>query len=155
MKYLVVFVVGFLFGGWAVPLGFVFDMGPPTVFLVAAGGGLFGCWLFLLAGEHIEHFIRDRRPHGDARVAHDPGADGADGAEGADLTTGRVGRLVDRYGARGLGLVGPIVPGVTASVVGGLALGLNRRELGKWLTIGIIVMYGLYTAGVALLIKVW
>ena len=50
-----------------------------------------------------------------------------------------------------MGIVGPIFPGVTASVIGGLALGLDRRSLGKWMTIGIIVMYGLYGLGLALL----
>lgn len=152
MRYLVVFVVGFVLGGWAVPLGFVFDMGAPTVFMVAAGGGLFGCWLFLLAGGRIERYVRSRRR---LRGHVDPETDETDETDEVDPGGGRVGRLVDRYGARGLGLVGPIVPGVTASVVGGLALGLDRRELGKWLSIGIIVMYGLYTAAVALLISIW
>jgi hypothetical protein len=60
--------------------------------------------------------------------------------------------FIDRYGVRGLGVVGPIFPGVTASVAGGLALGLDRRALGKWMTIGIIAMYGLYTLGLSLLV---
>ena len=36
-----------------------------------------------------------------------------------------VGRLADRYGARGLGLVGPIFPGVTASVLIGFAMSFS------------------------------
>lgn len=96
MDLLIVAVAGLLIGGWAVPLGFWLGLSPLITFLTAAGGGLAGCWAFIL--------------------------------------------------------VGPIFPGVTASVVGGLALGLDRRELGKWMTIGIIVMYGLYTLGAATLV---
>jgi hypothetical protein len=65
----------------------------------------------------------------------------------------RIRQLTDRYGAKGLGLVGPIFPGVTASVLMGLALGLSRSSLAKWLSIGIAVMFALYTAGLWLLIE--
>ena len=49
---------------------------------------------------------------------------------------------------------GPIVPGVTASVLVGLGLGLKRGELGRWMTIGIAVMFALYCGGLWLLIEV-
>jgi hypothetical protein len=155
MKVLAVMVAGLVLGGWAVPMGFVLDLSPLATFLAAAGGGLIGCWAFLLAGERISAFIRRHREETNESLAtvddqsgqqHNDTAD-----EAADPDTGRVRRFVDRFGVRGLGIVGPIFPGVTASVIGGLALGLDRRSLGKWMTIGIIVMYGLYVLGLTLL----
>lgn len=148
MEYLAVAVAGFVLGGWAVPMGFVLGLGPVATFVSAAGGGLVGCWAFLLVGDRFAAWIRRRRgdeemPDARASVAGDAEADG------------RVRGFVDRYGVRGLGLIGPLFPGVTASVAGGLALGLDRRALGRWLTIGIVVMYGLYVLGVALLVYVF
>ncbi len=151
MKVVVVALAGFLIGGWAVPLGFVLGISPLVTFVVAAGGGLVGCWAFILAGDRVAGWWRRRRT-GDGALASPAESDKS--APGDDHA-GRVRRFVDRFGVRGLGIVGPIFPGVTASVAGGLALGLDGRELGKWMSIGIIVMYGLYTLGALLLVDLF
>jgi hypothetical protein len=151
MKFVVVAIAGFVLGGWAVPLGFVLDIGPIGTFVAAAGGGLIGCWAFLLAGDRVAEWAKQRR-------ARNHPADDTDPTENADEEAeadSRVQRFVDRYGVRGLGIVGPIFPGVTVSVAGGLALGLDRRQLGKWMTIGIIAMYGLYVLGLSLLLALF
>lgn len=153
MRYLAVAIAGFVLGGWAVPLGFVLGIGPLGTFAAAAIGGLVGCWAFLLVGDRISEWTRRRRNGRDEESA--PNEQGANGSGQDADNAGRVQSFVDRYGVRGLGLVGPIFPGVTASVVGGLALGLDRRELGKWMTIGIVVMYGLYSLGLWLLIELF
>jgi hypothetical protein len=149
MKFVAVMVAGLTLGGWAVPMGFVFDLSPLTTFVAAAGGGLLGCWAFLLAGERISAFVHRHRGETTSGEQSNNAPD-----EAGDDDTGRVRKFVDRFGVRGLGIVGPIFPGVTASVIGGLALGLDRRALGKWMTIGIIVMYGLYVLGLALIVSV-
>jgi uncharacterized membrane protein len=141
MEYLIVAVCGFILGGWAVPLGFLLGLGPVATFAASAAGGLIGCWVFLLAGDRIAEWTSRRR----GRRSDEESSD--DQAE-----TGKVTRFVDRSGVRGLGLIGPIFPGVTASVIGGLALGLDRRALGRWLSVGIVVMYALYVAAVTLLV---
>jgi hypothetical protein len=149
MRFLIVALAGFLIGGWAVPLGFWLGLSPLVTFLTSAGGGLAGCWAFILVGDRVAAWWRRRRG---TELTAGPPTEDEETAAGDDDAAGRVGRFVDRYGVRGLGIVGPIFPGVTVSVAGGLALGLDRRELGKWMTIGIIVMYGLYTLGAALLV---
>jgi len=155
MKFLAVMFAGLALGGWAVPMGFVLDLGPATTFAAAASGGLLGCWAFLLAGERISAFMRERRGKTKENLvgaANEPTQQCDDVADQpGDVDAGRVRKFVDRFGVRGLGIVGPLFPGVTASVIGGLALGLDRRLLGKWMTIGIILMYGLYVVGLALL----
>lgn len=147
MAYLIVAVCGFVLGGWAVPLGFLLGLGPVATFASAAAGGLVGCWVFLLAGDRIAGWIDGRR----ASSSEETGA----GEASDEVATGRVRRFVDHCGVRGLGLIGPIFPGVTASVVGGLALGLDRRALGRWLTVGIVVMYGLYVLAVTALVALF
>jgi hypothetical protein len=160
MEYLAVMVTGLLLGGWAVPLGFALGLGPLATFAAAAGGGLVGCWAFLLAGDRISALARRLGRSDGSDVAEtdgvlddEPGDESTGSAE--DSGGGRITELVDRFGVRGLGIIGPIFPGVTASVIGGLAIGIDRRSLGRWMTIGIIVMYGLYVIGVTLLIELW
>lgn len=162
VEYVVVLVAGFVLGGWAVPLGFLLGLGPVATFLTATAGGLIGCWVFLLGGERVAAWVRRRRRDGShhspsAATAEAAAADGGtgddDGPDAGDA--GRVARFVDRYGVRGLGIVGPIFPGVTASVIGGLAVGLDRRSLGRWMTIGIVVIYALYVLAMSLLVALF
>ena len=145
MRVVVVALAGFLIGGWSVPLGFLLGISPLVTFLAAAGGGLAGCWAFVLAGDRVKSWWRRRK--GLDEVLEDP--------DGTTEDDGRVQRFVDRYGVRGLGLVGPIFPGVTASVAGGLAIGLDGRQLGRWMTIGILIMYSLYTVGLVVLVELF
>ena len=67
----------------------------------------------------------------------------------------RVGRLLGERGVRGLGLFGPIFPGVTVSVIVGLAMGADRGELIRWMSIGILGLFAIYTLGLVLLIEVF
>ncbi len=160
MKYLAVALAGFVLGGWSVPLGFLLGMGPIATFFSAAAGGLIGCWVFLLAGDSIEAFLAKHKKTSEAQGASGDDGDaktveaGDDEAE-SEAPARKVSSFVDRYGVRGLGLVGPLFPGVTISVVGGLALGLDRRQLGTWLSIGIVGMYGLYAAGLWMLVSLF
>jgi len=148
MEVVVVAIAGFLIGGWSVPLGFVLGLSPGVTFVAAAGGGLSGCWAFILAGDRVKAWWRRRRGAG----ATEPDDDEPKSALDA---RGRIRHFVDLHGVRGLGIVGPIFPGVTVSVAGGLALGLDGRQLGKWMSIGIVIMYGLYTLGALLLVELF
>ncbi len=53
----------------------------------------------------------------------------------------RAKRLAEKHGARGLGVVGPLVLGPTITVVVGLGLGIEKRELAWWLSIGTAVTF--------------
>jgi uncharacterized membrane protein len=133
---LVVAAVSFVSGGFAIPIGFALGLSPLEVYLAAVAGSMAGLVVFLYAGDKLRaRLTRDREPR-----PLDPDS--------------RIRQLTDRYGAKGLGLVGPIFPGVTASVLVGLALGLSRSALARWLSIGIAVMFALYTVGLWLLIEV-
>jgi hypothetical protein len=127
-------------------LGFILDVPPLLTYLAAALGGIVGCWALVLFADKVTAWWRARRGRRTDAVAPsdlDPRA------------AGRVRRLVDRFGVKGLGLIGPIFPGVTVSVLAGIAVGLDRRQLARWMTLGIALMYGLYVIGVVVLIELW
>lgn len=134
---LVVAVISFVSGGFAIPIGFALGLEPLGVYIAASLGSVAGLVVFLYAGDKI----RDRLTRG--RPPAEPDADSG------------IRRFSDRYGAKGLGFVGPIFPGVTASVIIGLSLGLPRASLARWMSIGIAVMFALYTAGLWLLIELF
>lgn len=136
MKYLVVGVVGLLMGGVAIPAGFTLGLSALETWLAAAAGGVGGMLVFVLAGGKLREWIIDK-----ANVSEEAQERGT--------------RILGRFGVRGLGLVGPIFPGVTASVLIGVGAGADRRELTKWMTIGIVGMYGLFSFGLALLIELF
>ena len=131
----VVALISFVSGGFAIPIGFALGLEPFGVYLAASVGSVAGLVVFLYAGDKVrERVLRGREP--------------------AEVDTGsRIRELVDRYGAKGLGLVGPIFPGVTASVIIGLSLGLSRASLARWMSFGIAVMFAIYTGGLWLLIE--
>jgi hypothetical protein len=135
VAFLVVAIVSLVSGGFAIPIGFALGLNPIAVYLAACLGSMIGLVVFLYSGDKVRQWLtRDREPRQpdpDSRLRH----------------------LTDRYGAKGLGLVGPIFPGVTASVLIGLTLGLSRGALARWLSIGVAVMFALYTAGLWLLIE--
>ena len=136
MEYLVIAVVGLLMGGVAIPGGFALGLSPLETWLAAVAGGVGGMFVFVMAGGKVRKWIIDR-----ANISEEAQERGK--------------RILGRFGVRGLGLIGPIFPGVTASVLIGVGAGADRRDLTRWMTIGIVVLYGIYSFGLALLIEVF
>ena len=134
VAYLIVAAISFVSGGFAIPIGFALGLHAIEVYLAAVAGSLAGLAVFLFAGEKVRsRLMADREPPSEQS---------------------RVRESADRYGPRGLGLVGPIFPGVTASVVLGLALGMDKSALARWMSIGIAAMFALYCGGLWLVIEV-
>jgi uncharacterized membrane protein len=132
---LVVGTISFVSGGFGIPIGFALGLEPLEVYVAASLGSVAAVVLFLYAGDKLrDRLVRDRLP-----TEPDPDS--------------RSRRLSDRYGAKGLGLVGPLFPGVTASVLIGLSLGLRRASLARWMSLGIVLMYALYTVGFWVLVE--
>lgn len=136
LAWVVVAAISFVSGGFAIPIGFSLSLSAIEVYLAASIGSMLGLWVFLLAGDGLRRRLTGKQ---------EPDAPDPDSW---------IGRFADRFGAKGLGIVGPIVPGVTASVLLGLALGFPRSALGRWMSIGIALMFALYCGGLWLLIEV-
>lgn len=133
--FLIVAATALLSGGFAIPLGFLLEMPILDVYLAAVIGAIVGMIVFAFVGGGIRRFAVSRMK--------DP-----------DDAHARVSKVLGQWGVRGLGLVGPIFPGVTVSVVVGLAVGVDRNELVRWMTVGILTLYGVYTIGLAILIEI-
>ena len=143
---IVVAAISALSGGFAIPIGFALGLSPLTVYLAATIGSLSGLIVFLFAGGKVRsRFSKSPDP--------DEGAD-LDTDEAERRTDSRSHRLVERYGAKGLGMVGPIFPGVTGSVIIGLGMGLERKAIARWMSLGIAVMFAIYVAGLWSLIEI-
>lgn len=133
----VVALTSFFSGGFAIPTGFALGLSPVEVYVASVLGSMIGLIAFLYAGDAVRtRLTGEREP-----VSPPSGS--------------RLRVLTDRYGAKGLGLVGPIFPGVTASVLVGLALGLSRPALARWMTIGIAVLFAVYTFGLWALVEIF
>ena len=143
---IVVGIISAVSGGFAIPIGFALGLAPLTVYLAATIGSLAGLVVFLFAGDKLRsRFAKSPDP--------DDGAD-PDTDEAELRADSRSRRLVERYGAKGLGMVGPIFPGVTGSVIIGLGMGLERKAILRWMSLGIAVMFAIYVAGLWLLIEI-
>ena len=135
--FVVVVVISFISGGFAIPTGYALGLEPIEVYVASVVGSMVGMVVFLYAGDALRSKLMK-------------GRDPSPPAEGS-----RIRELTDRYGAKGLGLVGPLFPGVTASVVLGLALGLPRPALARWTTIGIAALFAVYTFGLWALVEIF
>jgi uncharacterized membrane protein len=133
--HLIVAVVAVISGGFAIPVGFLLDLPPLETYLAAVAGALIGMAFFIFVGSGLRSWIVKK-------------------ANISEERTGKGKQMLGKYGVRGLGLIGPIFPGVTVSVLIGLAAGISRRELATWMSMGVLVMYALYTVGLALIIEV-
>ena len=126
LGFLAVALLGALFGGFAVPAGLLMGLNPLATYVAASAGALVVIWLLLVGGG----LLRDRLV---ARMGRER------------RRSDWVRRLVDRHGPPGLGLLGSLFPGVTASCVAGLALGVDGRSLARWMSLGTSILYGAYT----------
>jgi hypothetical protein len=133
--HLIVAVVAIISGGFAIPVGFLLELPAIETYLAAAAGALAGMVFFVFVGSGLRSWIVRRANISDEK-----------------LEKGK--KMLGKYGTRGLGLIGPIFPGVTVSVLIGLTAGIDKKELTKWMSIGVLAMYAIYTAGLAVIIEI-
>lgn len=131
----IVFVAALLSGGFAIPAGFLLELPALVTYAAACAGSVAGMVIFAFVGGGLRKRLVSRMKN-------------------PDEAQEKVAKVLGSWGVRGLGLIGPIFPGVTVSVLAGLAAGVDRNELIKWMTIGIFGLFGLYTVGLALLIEI-
>lgn len=133
--HLIVALIAAISGGFAIPIGFLLDLPPIEVYLAAVAGALGGLLLFVFVGSGLRDWIVRK-----ANVTDE------------QLAKGR--SILGEYGVKGLGFIGPIFPGVTVSVLIGLAAGVDRKELARWMSLGVLAMYAVYVVGLWVLVEV-
>ncbi|MCJ7781896.1 MAG: small multi-drug export protein [Acidimicrobiia bacterium] len=133
--HLIVAIVAVISGGFAIPVGFLLDLPALETYLAAAAGALVGMIVFVFVGAGLRGWIVDKLNIPEEKL------------EGGK-------KMLGKYGTKGLGLIGPIFPGVTVTVLIGLAAGIGRKELATWMALGIVLLYGIYTIGLVVIIDV-
>jgi hypothetical protein len=125
-KLVAIVIVATVSGAVAVPLGVFANVNPILVFALASATAVGVGWGLVLGGDRLR-----------ARFAKDCASD--------TESDGRARRVFERFGPVGLGLIGPVFPGVVASSLAGVAVGADSKRLGIWLTIGIGLWFGLFS----------
>ena len=126
MKILAIMAASTVSGAVAVPLGIFTEVNPFLVFALAAVTASCVAWGLVLGGERLRtRFLS------------------TDG--GMEKAMTRTRRVAGKFGPIGLGLIGPVFPGVVASSLSGVAIGVDSKRLGFWLTVGIGVWFSLFT----------
>jgi hypothetical protein len=133
--FLIVVLTALISGGFAIPLGFLLEMPALSVYVAAVAGAVVGMIIFAFVGGGLRSWVIGRM-------------------ENPEEAQEKVSGLLGKWGTPGLGLIGPIFPGVTISTIAGLALGADRGELVRWMTVGIFGLYAVYTVGLAILIEI-
>ena len=130
--HLIVAIVAVISGGFAIPVGFLLDLPAIETYLAAAIGALLGMIVFVFVGAGLRGWIVEKLNISEEKL------------EGGK-------KMLGKYGTEGLGL---IFPGVTVTVLIGLASGIGRKALATWMAIGIVLLYGIYTIGLVVIIEV-
>ena len=119
----------------AVPAGMAAGYGFVEQFLAMVLGGVVSAVVVVFLGDAAQHWWQ---AHKKVRSRPKP--------------VGMIGRLADKWGAPGLGLLAPVVVGTPAGAMIGIGLGLDRAPLLSWLIAGVViwsaVLAGLVAVGV-------
>ena len=126
LKFSAVLAAAVVSGAVAVSLGIFVGLHPVAVLGVASATAILVAWGLAFASERVRVAVM-------ARLGRSENA------------AGRAQRVVDRFGAIGLGLVGLVFPGVVVTALSAPALGVDRRRLSIWLTVGIVAWFAVFT----------
>lgn len=132
-----------------VPAGYGFDLSPVVIGIAAFGGSVGGTVALVFLGERAMPRIRAarervapalskayRRVSPGTTPEEETGETTVEAGEGASKPSGKVRAIADRFGAPGIGLLGPLTIGGFATAVSGVALGYPKVKLAIWVGIG-------------------
>lgn len=133
--YVLVGILAFLAGGWAVPSGISFGLSPLGVWLASAAGSSLGLVaMTVVAGRGWDGLLRRF------------------GVRDRSVVSPRARALIERWGDVGLAVVGTVVLGPTVTTLTAVALGIDRRRFLLWAVGATVVLNaGLAIAWSALL----
>jgi uncharacterized membrane protein len=127
-RFVSVVLAGFVLGAPAVPVGLSFELAPWVVLLAVLLGAFGSLVITVFATERVRRLVRARWVVRPSRVP----------TRGRASTWARrsAQAVINRFGAMGFGLVGPALFGTWGAALLGSAIGLARRPLLAWLTMG-------------------
>lgn len=129
LEYLLVFVLGVLSGGWAIPAGILLELDPVGVYFAALAGSLSWSLVFLwLIDRFRSRFLTRYLPDAEERVASSKAAG-----------------IMNRWGVQGLAWVGGLVLGPTLTLLAAAVLGADMRRFRLWWIVSAVVGFALLT----------
>ncbi len=128
--YVLVGVLAFFAGGWAIPAGVLFGLSRIGVWAAASLGSSIGIAFMVYVG-------------GRARDAMERRLNRSDQTE----VNRRARAMAERWGVGGLALVGTVVLGPTITTMAALALGVDRRRFTVWAIIATLGVSTVLTLG--------
>lgn len=130
MEFLTVVGLGIVDVVIAVPTGLALRLHPAVVLIAATLGEVVGFAIILLIGEQARAWLLRRR-----------------GGEKESSKHERLHRILERYGAAGLGFLSPLFIGAPLGTALGLSLGVPARPLLFWMSLGAFFWSAVWTAG--------
>mgnify|MGYP001308212733 CR=1 FL=1 len=128
---LVVFALSVLELWLAIPVGLVMGLNPVAILVMSILGAICGALIVARVGEKLRSWLSEKY--------------------GWDILKKRQGiihKIWQKYGVIGLGLLSPFLTGAPLGTALGIALGIPRKKLLLWISIGIILWgIGLTIAG--------
>jgi len=126
---------GFFWGGFPAALAFKFPV--VVAGIVTAAGAEVAVLIIVLAGRHLQAFIQRKFP-----------------AWLEKTEKGKAGKIWQKYGMPGLGLISPVLPGAPQAALIGLVLSASPQRVILWVSLGILFWSVAVTAGLILGIEV-
>jgi hypothetical protein len=126
LKFSAVVAAAAVSGAVAVPLGIFVGLNPVAVLVIASATAIGMAWGLGFGSERVRTVVM-------ARFGR------------SEKAAGRASRVADRFGPIGLGLIGPVFPGVVVTSLSAPALGMDRRRVSIWLTVGIVAWFSIFT----------
>jgi hypothetical protein len=127
LKFSAVLATATVSGAVAVPLGIFAGLNPAAVLVISSAAAIAMAWGLSFGSERARSALMARF-----------------GRSGK--AAGRTSRIADRFGPIGLGLIGPLFPGVVVTSLSAPALGMDRRQVSIWLTVGVVAWFSIFTA---------
>ena len=127
----------------AAPLGLALDLDRHSVALASFIGGMVGVVVMVFFGPALINSVTSFFRWLFRRPAKEPSEDAG------DEPPGRFSRLVDRFGAPFLGVVGPLTIGGWAAAVLGVSNGIGKVKLIAWLAVGQAIVTATYVYSIA------
>lgn len=121
MKLLIVLGLGAVEIWAAVPTGLALGIHPAATGITAAAGAVLGTLVVIVLGSRVQAWLLQR--HG----------------RGGEPRQGRIGRIWQRYGVIGLGLLAPLLTGAPLGAALGLTMGASAGRLLLWMSFGVVL----------------
>ncbi|MBZ9570048.1 small multi-drug export protein [Methanobrevibacter sp. TMH8] len=121
IEILVIFIAAILELWFSIPLGLGFGLNPILIIVASSLGSILSAIIIAYFGESIRNWIIKRK------------------SKNKDIKEGRAYDIWNKYGTVGLGLLSPLLFGAPIGTAIGIALGIPKKNLIKWMSIGIVV----------------